>query len=65
MEKYTFKRDLYDKNGNLESTITIETRNITTYSLLEDFEDFLSACGFQLKGSIEINEEVEDENSLV
>lgn len=54
MIRYKFIK--YRDKGNLADTNTIIFKSvaISQFDILQDFEDFLKACGFYIDGTIEV-----------
>jgi hypothetical protein len=52
MSKYIFIKKPDENNQYDISTITFEFQTVDKSDLLENFEDFLKACGYVIKGYI-------------
>lgn len=54
---YVFKKIKDEQNPYDTTTVIVKIDTVTLGDLLEGFEDFLRACGYQFKGNLNIVDE--------
>ncbi len=61
---FVFKKEKDPDNSYDTTTVVVESSAITVSQILEDFKDFLMACGYQIKPDSQLVIYEEDSNEL-